>query len=98
MLGEEEIPVGWGGQQSVSLLQTVVAIPFLPSEAHALLVPHSPLSHFLAQLKLIFHEDRVKVFFHILLGLYFNLLYKHGNPFHASMETTAIPHSCKTLC
>lgn len=34
MLGEEEIPAGWGGQESISLLQTVHPIPFLPSEAH----------------------------------------------------------------
>lgn len=92
MLGEEEIPVGWEGQESISLLQTVLPISFLPSEAHVLLVLHSLLSHFLAQLKLKIHKGRVKSFFHMLLGLYFNLLYKHGNLF------TSITHSCKSLC
>lgn len=61
MLREEEIPVGWEGQESI--LQIFLPIPFLSSEAHALLVPHSPLNHFLAQLKLIIHNSREKGFF-----------------------------------
>lgn len=87
MLGEEEVPAGWGGQGQES-----ISLCFLCSEAHGSPGSLSPLSHFLAQLKLIIHKGRIKGFFHILLGLYFNLLYKHGNLF------TAVSHSCKTLC
>lgn len=64
MLGEEKIPVGWRGQELLSLLQTVLPIALPPSEAHASPASPSPLGHFLFQLNLITPKGRVNLFPH----------------------------------
>lgn len=83
MLGNEKRPVGWGGQEAISLLQTVLPIPFPASEVHISPASLSPLGNPLSQAKFIIHKGRVNFFStsimdsiqYMLLGL----LCKHGN-------------------